>query len=280
VDSVASIPANVLTRLRSLPGVTGLAMVRTRAEPVEDPGRHVTLNFGDGVVTCAELATTPGLGRCPPGAQVVAASPFFGGRDSTTVSTVWPRSGLSPGDLAALPVQTIAVSTNSSAAIEAARTILEHAFPWSFFPTTISEQIAESTANRLNAQYQQLADVVILTSLPIAGCSLAVSVAAGLGDRKRPFSLLRLTGAPIGMLRRVVALESAAPLLAIAVLSIGAGFASSALFLRSQLHETLHPPGVSYYFIVLGGVAASLLAIASTLPLLERMTGPEAARND
>jgi hypothetical protein len=50
---------------------------------------------------------------------------------------------------------------------------------------------------------------VILTSLAIAGCSLAASVAAGLPDRKRPFSQLRLTGARLGMLRRVIFLESA-----------------------------------------------------------------------
>ena len=30
---------------------------------------------------------------------------------------------------------------------------------------------------------------------PIAGCTLAAGIAAGLADRKRPFSLLRLTGA-------------------------------------------------------------------------------------
>jgi hypothetical protein len=35
--------------------------------------------------------------------------------------------------------------------------------------------------------------VVILVSLPIAGCSLAAGIAAGIADRKRPFSLLRLT---------------------------------------------------------------------------------------
>ncbi len=45
---------------------------------------------------------------------------------------------------------------------------------------------------------QQLADVIILASLPIAGCSLAASVVAGLTERKRPFSLLRLTGTPLG----------------------------------------------------------------------------------
>ncbi len=39
-------------------------------------------------------------------------------------------------------------------------------------------------------------------------------VAAGLADRKRPFSLLRLTGARLATLRRVVALEGAVPLLA------------------------------------------------------------------
>jgi hypothetical protein len=36
-----------------------------------------------------------------------------------------------------------------------------------------------------------MTDAVILASLVIAGCGLGVSVAAGLADRKRPFSLLR-----------------------------------------------------------------------------------------
>jgi len=36
--------------------------------------------------------------------------------------------------------------------------------------------------------------VVILTSLAIAGCTLAASVTAGLADRKRPFTLRRITG--------------------------------------------------------------------------------------
>jgi hypothetical protein len=37
----------------------------------------------------------------------------------------------------------------------------------------------------------QLADMMILASLPIAGCTLAASIAASVADRKRPFSLLR-----------------------------------------------------------------------------------------
>jgi predicted lysophospholipase L1 biosynthesis ABC-type transport system permease subunit len=133
---------------------------------------------------------------------------------------------------------------------------------------------------KLTKQYQQLADVVILTTLPIAGCSLAVSVIAGLSERKRPFSLLRLTGAHLGVLRRVVALESAVPLLVIALLSIGIGFLSAGMFLSSQLEQPLVAPNASYYGIVLLGMAASLGLIASTLPVLRRITGPESARND
>jgi hypothetical protein len=105
-------------------------------------------------------------------------------------------------------------------------------------------------------------------------------VAGGLTDRKRPFSLLRLAGAPVGMLRRVVALESAVPLVVIALFSAGAGFLASGLFLRSELSESLRPPGIAYYAIVLTGLAASLGVIAATFPLLARITGPEAARNE
>jgi hypothetical protein len=91
---------------------------------------------------------------------------------------------------------------------------------------------------------------------------------------------LRLTGVPLGTLRRVVALESAVPLLLAAVVAIGTGFAAAQLFLRSQLGYTLHPPGLEYYLVVLAGLVMALAVIASTLPLLDRTTGPEAARND
>jgi ABC-type uncharacterized transport system permease subunit len=82
------------------------------------------------------------------------------------------------------------------------------------------------------------------------------------------------------VLRRVVTLESAVPLLIVAVLSSAVGFAGAALFLRAQLHYTLRPPGVGYYGIVVAGLAAALGIIAATLPLLKRITGPEVARND
>jgi ABC-type multidrug transport system fused ATPase/permease subunit len=122
--------------------------------------------------------------------------------------------------------------------------------------------------------------VVIFVSIPIAGCTLAASVAGGLTERKRPFSMLRLTGAPLRMLQRVVALESAVPLIAVAALSIAAGFGATALFLRAQLHYSLASPGLGYLGIVLAVLVLALAIIAATFPLLARITGPETARNE
>jgi hypothetical protein len=107
-----------------------------------------------------------------------------------------------------------------------------------------------------------------------------VNIAGGLAERKRPFSLLRLAGARLLTLRRVIALEAAAPLLITAIVSMGAGMLAAQLFLRAQLRETLQPPGPQYYLVIIAGLAASLAVIASTMPLLNRLTGPETARNE
>jgi predicted lysophospholipase L1 biosynthesis ABC-type transport system permease subunit len=193
--------------------------------------------------------------------------------------TTWPAAPLSTTQVSNLPIATIVVGTNGlPAAVEQARTLLDLSFDQTFAPQTLSEY-QTNNAQQLNG-YRQLANVVILTSLPIAGCSLAVSVAGGLAERKRPFSLLRLSGTPLGVLRRVITLEAAAPLLVSAVVSAGAGLLAAHLFLRAQLYETLQLPGAQYYGLVLAGLGASLAVIASTLPLLKRITGPETARNE
>jgi len=88
-------------------------------------------------------------------------------------------------------------------------------------PTGTRRTPSARSASRSSAEtvlgYQRLADVVVLLSLPTVGCTLAASAAAGLADRKRPFSMLRLTGGSLAMLRRVVLLETAVPLLAVGI---------------------------------------------------------------
>jgi hypothetical protein len=193
-------------------------------------------------------------------------------------ATVWPAAATPVERVEGLPADAIVVTTNgSSSAIERARTALEVALPGWGAPAMLGV-ISDSSA-RLIAGLQQMVRVVIVASLVIAGCGLAVSVTAGVSDRKRPFSLLRLTGVPLGVLRRVVALEAAVPLLFVSVLAVGMGFLGAGLFLRSQVGEALHMPGLDYFVIVVAGLIASLGIIAATLPLIERITGPEVARN-
>ena len=277
LTAVASVPAVALTRLTSIPGVLGLTVIHVDPRAALFPRQNQ--NDVPGLASCAQLARTPAVGRCPASAAVAAITLDLSGTETSTSqgAQVWPAAAITPSRLARLPALTIIVSTDgSTVALERARTALETAFPYLGPPGTLTGSPSQSAY----AELQHLTDVVILASLAIAGCSLAVSVAGGLTDRKRPFSLLRLAGTPLRMLRRVVALETAIPLVAVAVVSAGTGFLASALFLRSELGETLQPPGAGYYLVVLAGVAACLAIIACTLPLLKRITGPETARNE
>jgi hypothetical protein len=58
------------------------------------------------------------------------------------------------------------------------------------------------------------------------------------------------------------------------------GLLGAQLFLRAQMEYTLRLQGPSYYLIVVAGLALTLGIIASTMPLLRRITGPDTARNE
>jgi FtsX-like permease family len=252
--------------LAAIPGVRSVAVVHANADR----------NGWSGVITCAELDRLVVYGRCPAGAQVAMVySDLIGPRSRTGIQGA---ADIAPAEVDRLPILSVVVDTASRSAFESTRTMLENAFPQGRFPASAGEWNADNA--RQLVRFQQLANVVILCSLPIAGCSLAVSVAGGLSDRKRPFSLLRLTGVQLKTLRRVVAIESVVPLLVVAAVAIGMGFLAAQLFLRAQLDYTLVPPSPAYFLIVGGGLALSLAVIASTLPLLRRITGPETARNE
>ena len=269
-------PADVPAGLASIPGVRAVQIVY--ANPAwEQP------DAPPGFVACTGLP--PALGSCHPGSEVAGVYPDLVGIASNKQATaiaapVWDTAPITLAEMRRLPLLSVVVLTDGSpAALEESRTVLEAAFPLATRPPA-SDNDFQNDATRSLVRFQQLASVVILASLPIAGCSLAVSVAGGLTERKRPFSLLRLTGMRLAELRRVVLLESAVPLLFVAVLAIGTGFVAAELFLRSQLDYTLVWPGAGYAGVVVAGLALSLAIIVSTMPLLRRITGPETARNE
>jgi hypothetical protein len=279
-EPLGEVPAGLTSSLRQIDGVEGVMVLRTGELT---PGlRIVRWQETAALAPCAELKTLAGLGRCAPGAEVASVPPDFDlpGERSWTGRT-WPTAPLTTAELTELPVEAVVVGTGgSTSAIEGVRTALTRAFPDRGPAGTVGEQGADAGIAQQLAGFQQLAEVAVVGSLTVAGCSLAVSVIAGLGDRRRPFGLLRLTGVPLGLLRRVVGLETAVPLLLVAVAATGAGFAAAALFLRSQLDYELHPPGAGFWVLVAAGLALSLAVVGGTLPLLRRTTGPEAVRNE
>ena len=125
----------------------------------------------------------------------------------------------------------------------------------------------------------RMVDVGIILCLVIAGCSLAVSVAGGLVERKRAFTLLRLSGMPLGHLYRAVLVEAAVPLVLAAVISAAVGFFVAALIIwNTGGGLSVAAPGLSYFGLVVGGLLAALAIVAATMPLLGRLTEPQSGR--
>lgn len=269
-------------RMTAVPGVTGVAVIHT------DPQVATAIDQGmgpAGLVACNELQSVPALGTCPRGAAAASITPDFFDQghlvnpttEAAQAATRWPLAPIGLASLQGLPVDAIVVATNGSpGAIERVRTALEVALPGRTTPLTIGS-LSPATSQIL-AEGQRLADIVVLASLIVAGCNLAVGIAGGLIDRKRPFSLLRLTGTPLGVLRSVVAFEGAVPLIAGSVAALAVGIAASELLIRAALAATLRAPGGDFYAAVAVGIAGSLMLITLTFPLLARISGPEEAR--
>jgi FtsX-like permease family len=123
-----------------------------------------------------------------------------------------------------------------------------------------------------------MSNVGLAFVLLIAGCSLAVAVAGGLVERKRPFALLRLSGMRLAELHRVVLAEAGGPLLVIAAGSAVVGMFVAALTLAVVgLHEW-RLPSLGFWDALAGGLALALAVVCTTLPLLDRLTSLESAR--
>ncbi|MEV0003977.1 FtsX-like permease family protein [Micromonospora sp. NPDC050980] len=266
----AQVPATLPADLAAVPGVRNVVVIREN--PVPGAGHDY------GVIACADIPAA--YGRCADGASVAeVAEDLIPWRESASADRVWPASEVAPAALPRLPAGSLAVDADGPVAIERARTIMEAAFPAYRVAPNVPGEFEADFANTMRG-WQRLADVVVVSSLALAGCSLAVAVAAGLSERKRPFSLLRLSGAPVRLLRRVVALESVVPMLTVAAVAVGMGLVAAHLFLRAQMHYDLRLPGLGFAAVVAVGLLGCLAVIAATLPLLERVTGPQTARSE
>lgn len=145
-------------------------------------------------------------------------------------------------------------------------------------PRTFGETL-QIRLDRANT-FERIMYAAIALTLIVAGCSLAVAVGGGLVDRKRPFTLLRVSGTQVSVLSRVVLFEAAVPLAAATVLAAGIAYGTSLMaFLRLAPVGTAIPQlGRDYYTIMGIGLVIAFGVITVTLPLLRRMTAPSTIR--
>jgi hypothetical protein len=107
-----------------------------------------------------------------------------------------------------------------------------------------------------------------------------VAVGGGLVDRKRPFTLLRVSGTPDGTLSKVVLLEAGLPLAAATLVAglIAYGTSIMAVTKLAPSGTPIPQPGSAYYELMGAGLGAALVIICATLPLMRRMTSPATIR--
>jgi FtsX-like permease family protein len=244
-----------------------------------------------GVVTCSTLRQLAVLGQCAPGARSVQVNDnsfiFSDNPHDSTAAFVSAANPAYTGSLARLPVQAVLVRVDSASTLERVRTYLaSHAPPQvsagpgvaATPPRTFLEAVA-IRSGRAEVMQRLVYFAVTLTIL-VAGCSLAVSIGGGLVERKRPFTLLRVGGTPLGTLYRVVLLEAILPLVGGAAAAAAIAYGMSVLaILRIAPAGTPVPALAGTYYATIGaGLALALAVIAITLPLLGRMTTPASAR--
>jgi hypothetical protein len=238
----------------------------------------------DSIISCASLNGLAVLGQCAPGTQAVkvtASSLLFS--DNPTFSTQ-PIANASnpavPDSFSKLYLEAVLVRVNNSATLERVRTFLDTHTPQSGSnpPKTYGEAVQIRLAYA--GTVSRLVYLAVALTLLVAGCSLAVTVGGNLVERKRPFTLLRVSGTPTATLYRVVLLEAILPLAAATVVAAGVAYGISVLTIDRMAPAGTPTPTLGHvYFATMGaGLLVSLLVILVTMPVLGRMTGPSTVR--
>jgi hypothetical protein len=262
-----------------------------QAGPGSGSGGGVVTGNGPGpgndiAVSCPVMRALAVLGQCAPGLRAVQAADDSLFSDNPIYNTRAFVSSSSPaytGKLSSLPLQAVLVRVNSPATLERVRTYLAVNAPPQVSDgpgsaPTPPRTFGETLQIRLDraATLEKIVYAAVALTLIVAGCSLAVAVGGGLVDRKRPFTLLRVSGTPVGVLSRVVLMEAAVPLVAATVVAAVIAYVTSILaFVRLAPPDTAIPQlGHDYYALMGIGLVIAFGVITVTLPLLRRMTTP------
>ena len=141
----------------------------------------------------------------------------------------------------------------------------------------------DSKKPHINPSIRELADLAYVgigVTLFVAVASLIVSTIGGLMERRRSLYTLRLGGMRLIQLKRLVMVESVAPLLMTSVLSCGIGVWTGAVFTK-MFSTTLKPVLTPTYFVIVGlGLLTAIIGIYLILPMVDKLTRSEANQTE
>jgi hypothetical protein len=268
------------TPVAGLPPATTATLLRELAAV---PGTHpvpLYLDHGADLISCADLRAVPALGTCPIGAThvLIDTSSLFTDNLAAlnrTLPLVTAQTPAVADDPAGRGLAVVLVTVDSPAALERARTLLSR-YTVQLDESGGAPQTFGEVGNAREALYLEAQRAVVIVAgltLLIAGCSLAVAFSGSIVERRRPFTLLRLTGTPVRALYRVVLLETIFPLVAATALAAVVGFVVSLPVTRALApgHGTAIPDGT--YYVTLGsGMLLAVAVLLACLPILNRIT--------
>ena len=117
-------------------------------------------------------------------------------------------------------------------------------------------------------------------TMAVAIVSIVVSTIGGLLERRRSMYMLRLSGMQVDELKHMVVIESLIPLVVMSLISAGIGAWSGSAFTKigtTTLHPTITP---MYVAVVIGSLIVATIAIWLILPMISRLTSPEANQTE
>ena len=318
VSKMKSYPGTVVIPLYTNPAFMTFQQQQFASQSVEtkggtrsmliQPGMNNVTPPDDSIASCASLKQISVLGSCPSGAQEVTLTPdnvlsgdnpLFVYKDLPIVSSA---NTVSHANLSDLSLNGMLIRPNNANTLEQIRTYLtvysatsqyvgggkggDSLSAWQmgeFEPETVGE-VAEIRDND-DSNVGRVVLAVIALTLLTAGCSLAVTVGGSLVERRRPFTLLRVSGVSLGTLYRVILLEAALPLIVVSIAAAGIGLGVGIPVVK-ELAQNLGSKGTAIpvhpsagYYIAIGvGLIVALALVLITLPLLKRLTKPEEAR--
>lgn len=166
------------------------------------------------------------------------------------------------------------------ATIERVRTrAIASGIPLSASPASRADLAAEGALAPEN-QFAAIAYVGIVIAALLSAVSLTVSAISSVIQRRRAFGLMRLTGMPRAVLRKVVSIEAVVPVAGVflACLAAGAFTAWAVVSAASEGRRTVGSPSLEFYAVLVLCLALAACSTAATVKAAFRVTGEGSVR--